>query len=136
MPPAVPTSPQGPRILHAPFDVGGQAFGLSRAERELGLKSDVAVLAAGPFGYGADFRVDAGGRLPARALRHLRLLVLAMRSYDVIHFNFGHTFLSVWRCGHVLDELPLLRRAGKTILATFQGCDVRPPEYCYCRREE
>ena len=30
-------------ILHAPADVGGNAYGLSRAERELGLVSDVAV---------------------------------------------------------------------------------------------
>lgn len=133
---AVAMSVRGPRILHAPLDVGGQAAGLSRAERELGLTSDVAVLAPGPFGYGADFQLSRRGPLPVRAARHLRMLGLAMRRYDVIHFNFGHTFLSVWRFGQVLDELPLVRRAGKTIIATFQGCDVRPPEYCYCGRSE
>lgn len=125
-----------PRILHAPFDVGGHAFGLSRAERQLGLCSDVAVIASEGFGFGADIRLPTGGPLPLRAARQLRLLIDAIRGYDIIHFNFGQTFLNVWRAGRVLDELPLLRHAGKTILATFQGCDVRPPEYCYCRRAQ
>jgi len=34
------------RILHAPADVGGHAAGLAHAERELGMRSDVAVFAA------------------------------------------------------------------------------------------
>ena len=39
-------------ILHAPADVGGNAYGLSRAERELGLDSDVAVFSPGPSATG------------------------------------------------------------------------------------
>ena len=58
----------GPRILHAPLDVGGHAFGLSRAERELGLRSDVAVVAPGPFGYER--------HRPARRPRSSRLAAL------------------------------------------------------------
>ena len=54
----------GPRILHAPLDVGGHAFGLSRAERELGLRSDVAVVAPGPFGYETDIDLHAGRDRP------------------------------------------------------------------------
>jgi hypothetical protein len=36
-----------PRILHAPLNVGGHAYGLSRAERELGLHSGPLVTDAG-----------------------------------------------------------------------------------------
>jgi glycosyltransferase involved in cell wall biosynthesis len=125
-----------PRILHAPADVGGHAFGLSRAERQIGFDSDVAVLAAGPFGYGADIRCDLEGRRAGRRLAvRAGLLLKALRSYDIIHFNFGQSLLAVRAGGHVLNELPLIKRAGKTILVTFQGCDVRPQECCFCSRE-
>lgn len=60
-PSAQPVTDAVPRILHAPTEVGGQAFGLLRAERELGLHSDVAVLAAGLYGYGADIRIELDG---------------------------------------------------------------------------
>ena len=49
-----------PKILHAPADVGGHAYGLSRGERELGYESDVVVISSGPFGYGFDRNLDAG----------------------------------------------------------------------------
>lgn len=130
------SSRPSPRILHLPADVGGHAFGLSRAERELGLHSDVAVLTAGPFGYEADVRVDLEGRgrwaqLGARG----RMLGRALRSYDLIHFNFGQSLLPFWFGDHVLNELPVLRAAGKTIFVTFQGCDVRPQRCCFCTKE-
>lgn len=125
-----------PRILHVPADVGGHAFGLSRAERELGFHSDVAVLASGPFGYGADIRFDLEGRGKLRQLAvRTGLLSRALRHYDIIHFNFGQSMLPLRLRGRILDELPLIRRAGKTILVTFQGCDVRPQECCFCSQE-
>jgi glycosyltransferase involved in cell wall biosynthesis len=131
---AVAASP--PRILHAPADVGGHAYGLSRAERQLGLRSDVAVLAAGPFGYEADIRLDLEGSSRWRGLAlRANLLGRALRSYDIIHFNFGQSLIPLWTGGHVFNELPLLKRAGKTILVTFQGCDVRPVECCFCKQE-
>jgi hypothetical protein len=131
-----PLTGAAPRILHAPADVGGHAFGLSRAERELGLVSDVAVLAAGPFGYRADIRFELQGKAKRRRLAaRVRLLARALRSYDIIHFNFGQSLIPLWAHGHVLNELPLIKRAGKTIMVTFQGCDVRPQECCFCEQE-
>jgi glycosyltransferase involved in cell wall biosynthesis len=123
-----------PRILHAPADVAGNAFGLSRAERELGLRSDVAVIRAGRFGYGADIHLGAGDQGIVRRLgSRVAFMRRALQDYDIVHFNFGQT-LFAWRMfGHVLSELPLFKRAGKTILVTFQGCDVRPWECCFCR---
>ena len=131
-----PVADPRPRILHAPADVGGHAFGLSRAERELGLPSDVAVLAGGPFGYGADIRFDLEGKRTWRKLAaRTGLLARALRSYDIIHFNFGQSLIPVRVGGRILNELPLIKRAGKTILVTFQGCDVRPQECCFCSQE-
>ena len=124
------------RILHAPADVGGHAYGLSRAERELGLESDVAVFAAGPFGYGFDINLHAGVDRPVwvRLARRAAFLRKAARAYDVFHFNFGQTLLSVRQLSVSFDEIALLKRLGKTVLVTYQGCDVRPKAECPCRR--
>ena len=116
-----------PRILHAPWDVAGQAYGLSRAERKLGLTSDVAVLAPSGLGYGFDIEIGAGPNDPLWRQFGRRLLFLrrVIDAYDVFHFNFGQTILSIRRFGRVVDELAWLRRRGKTILFTYQGSDIR-----------
>jgi glycosyltransferase involved in cell wall biosynthesis len=69
-----------------------------------------------------------------RFARRGRFLREAVGRYDVFHFNFGQTLLQVRRLGRVVDELPLLRRLGKTVIVTYQGCDVRPFERCFCRQ--
>ena len=124
------------RILHAPTDVGGHARGLALAERELGLKSDVAVFTLGPFGYEADIDLRAGvdRSLPVRFMRRGAFLREALERYDVFHFNFGQTLMQVRQLGHVIDELPLLRRRDKAVIVTYQGCDVRPFTHCFCRQ--
>ncbi len=125
------------RILHAPTDVGGNAFGLSRAERELGIQSDVAVLASSPFGYEADIRHDLVGRsVWWRFAVRMAFLGRVLRDYDIIHFNFGQSLIATHVLGRVINELPLIKRAGKTILVTFQGCDVRPQTCCFCQKVE
>jgi Glycosyl transferases group 1 len=125
-----------PKILHAPADVGGHAYGLSRGERELGYESDVVVISSGPFGYGFDRDLDAGVSHPIwkRLARRASFLARAAREYDVFHFNFGQTLLTVRQLGQVFDELAWLKRRGKTVLVTYQGCDVRPKAACPCRQ--
>lgn len=107
--------------------MAGQAYGLSRAERKLGLTSDVAVFA--PSGYGYGFDIDIGARatdsLWRQFSRRLSFLREAVDRYDLFHFNFGQTILSIRRFGRVVDELAWLRRRGKTILFTYQGSDIR-----------
>lgn len=124
------------RILHAPADVGGNARGLSQAERDLGFESDVAVFTIGDFGYEADIDLHAGTDQPVwrRIARRALFLREAIDRYDVFHFNFGQTLMGVRQFGRVVDELPLLRRRDKTIIMTYQGCDVRPYASCFCRK--
>jgi len=129
-----------PSILHAPFDVGGQARGLSLAERELGLVSDVAVF--GPQRWGYEYDIDLHAALPVplpvRMARRGSFLLKALERYEIFHFNFGHTLLRLCGLGRVIDELPLLRRRGKTILVTYQGRDARdiPRSACHRRAAE
>jgi glycosyltransferase involved in cell wall biosynthesis len=125
-----------PRILHAPADIGGHARGLSLAERSLGLVSDVAVFSPQRWGYEADIDLCAGidVPIPVRMARRAVFLREALERYDVFHFNYGQTLMQVRQLGRVLDELPLLRRRGRKVLVTFQGCDLRPFSECFCRR--
>src|SRR5215217_1584032 len=122
------------RVLHAPTDVGGNAFGLSHAERELGFKSDVAIFSPGPFGYGYDIDLHAGIDQPVwrRMLRRMRFLSKVVDDYDVFHFNFGQSILTVRQLGFVIDELGWLKRRGKAIFVTYQGSDIRPAARCPC----
>jgi glycosyltransferase involved in cell wall biosynthesis len=130
-------SKRPPRILHAPTDVAGNAFRLSRAERELGLISDVLVTTTGRWGYDADINLDLRGHgAPWQLASRMVYLRRAIRDYDIIHFNFGQSLFAARLFGRVFSELPLIKRAGKTILVTFQGCDIRPQAACFCSLEQ
>lgn len=127
------------RVLHCPHSVGGNAAGLVEAERELGLVSCSVAFDPSPFGYHADF-VLRGPRV-GRArfeLRRLQLLWHAIRSVDVVHFNFGSAILPLPARGPGASrayalyariagglDLALLHRLGKGVVVTFQGDDVR-----------
>ncbi len=123
------------RILHTPTNAGAHPMGLSLAERELGLRSEVVTFDPNPFGFEVDRSLFREGAPLWRTVpERLSLLLEAVRHYDVFHFNFGSTLLPGW--GHLVavDELPLLRRLGKLVIATFQGDDARPPDHGQRRR--
>jgi len=126
------------RIVHAPADVAGQAYGLSRAERELGFESDVVIFTPSGLGYGYDVDLDTGLGVPVwkRLLRRAAFLRGAVDRYDLFHFNFGQTIVGVRVFGRVFDELAWLKRRGKTVFVTYQGSDVRPAARCPCGTEE
>jgi hypothetical protein len=117
------------RVLHGPWNISGEPLGLSRGERDLGLKSDVALLDAHRFGYEADIDLGLGGREDRVArVKKAAFLARAMMRYDVFHYSFGgNTFFNLQE-GRTHTEVPLLRRLGKIVLATFVGHDARPPE--------
>src|SRR5258706_6862974 len=79
------------RILHCPDLVGGNAPTLSRAQRDLGAHSWCVPLVPNPFGYQTDEDLFAGrGRL-RREFARWKIVIRALRDYDVIHYNFGGT---------------------------------------------
>jgi glycosyltransferase involved in cell wall biosynthesis len=127
------------RILHAPDAVGGNPGALARAERKLGLRSWAVALEPSPFGYEVDEVVRTPGQARlAHEVARFRLLARALRDFDVVHFNFGRSLFPppafspdaarLYRAYAAvlgMRDLPLLRRAGKGIVVTFQGDDVR-----------
>src|SRR5579884_163314 len=136
------------RVLHCPWMVGGNPAGLAAAERELGLESTTLVLESPPFGYPADEILwTDDDRGVGREWKRWRLVLRAMRDFDVVHFNFGATiapqrvardapgrqearrlrdrlYFAYLAATEQLD-LPLLARAGKAIFVTYQGDDAR-----------
>jgi len=130
------------RVLHCPELVGGNAQQLARAERALGLESVAVAFDQTVFAYDTDEVLFApSDRLLRRELKRLRLLRRALRDFDVVHFNFGRTLTPVppddrpptlrsrvfaaYARLVELRDLPLLKRAGKAVVVTYQGDDAR-----------
>jgi glycosyltransferase involved in cell wall biosynthesis len=130
------------RVAHLPAAVAGNAPALARAERALGL--DSVSIAFEESDYDVDRLLAGTGRL-RREVRRWSLLAELLRSFDVVHFNFGLPLTPLpyprsvtgrsgpgsllWQAYAMLThhrELPLLRRRGKAIFVTYQGDDVRP----------
>ena len=128
------------RVLHAPCNVGNQPWTLSRAERGLGLKSDLICNYSTWLGYPADRVLGSVGGRDRKELRQRRLYgYSAPFRYDVLHYYFGRSLL-YW------DDLPdlntnpfadlkIARRLGRKIIMTLQGCDARLAEDSNRRNE-
>jgi len=121
------------RILHCPTGVGGNAWTLSRAERKLGLDSEVMVYQSSWIGYPADINLHLEKYSKAgRALKMLCFFLKALTQYDIFHFNWGSSFVTSWHYLSFLDlaDLPILRWLGKKMVVTYQGSDVRQKSFC------
>lgn len=119
----------GIRVLHMPWVVAGNPYHLSRAERALGLASDLAVFTRGPFGYDADYVIYPKG-MPRlhREWRRFKLLTKALAEYDVIHYNFGSPLYDRWPVPWgFAPDLKLAKLCGRKVFVTYQGCDGRDP---------
>lgn len=115
------------RVLHAPCLAAGNPGRLARAERDVGLESWCVSADPNPYGYPVDeqARTIGEGRFGFE-LQRWRLLLRALRDFDVLHFNFGRTLFP----NTLQLDLPLLKRAGKAIFMTYQGDDARQGDYC------
>jgi len=118
------------RVLHAPVNIGNQPWTLSRAERELGNKSDLIVSYNTWTQYPADKVLSAYQTEEWREIFHRWFFGLtAPFRYQVLHYYFGRSSL-------VFDDLqrhnvsPFLdlkiaRFLGRKVFMTLQGCDAR-----------
>lgn len=122
------------RVLHGPVNVGNQPWVLSRAERKLGVDSELVINYDTWLGYGADRILgQPGERSFASMARRVEFGLRAPFRYDVLHFYFGRSYLFFEDRGGWLSQLaPLLavdlklaRRLGKKVFMTLQGCDAR-----------
>lgn len=131
------------RVIHAPSIVAGNAIGLSRAERDLGLESTTISVLPHAFGYQPDI-TWATSRVGIE-FRRRALLRYVLENADVVHFNFGSSLYprtldddrapvhvrAAYRLHNLLarhlelKDLATLRGHGIGIVVTFQGDDAR-----------
>lgn len=141
------------RVLHCPASVGGNPQALARAERELGLESISVIFDQNYLSYDTDeVLFDSDDRQFKREIKQWSLVWRTIRKFDIVHYNFGSTILPYYfqgtkptgskypgilykvydlyrRLGGAFD-LPLMKRAGKGIMVTYQGDDARQGDFC------
>jgi hypothetical protein len=112
------------------LNIGNQPWVLSRAERGLGVQSDMVVTQSSWLQYSADRVLTREGE-PAwrRRWRLLRFMLGALLRYDVLHFYFGQSLFS-WGDGPRparmwFVDLKLAKKFKRKVFMTLQGCDVR-----------
>jgi len=120
------------KVLHCPTDTGGNPWYLSRAERKLGIQSDMAVFKTTWLKYPADISLHFERLpLPFREVKRFLFFKRVIEKYDVFHFNFGRSILDYPFSGFLnYLDFPLLKKMGKKIVVTFQGCDARLKYFC------
>lgn len=125
------------RVLHGPVNVGNQPWSLSRAERGLGLTSDVVINYNTWLGYPADRTLGEYAKKSREDVwRRLRFSLGIPFNYDVVHYYFGRSFMLWDDWGRVLGrsrgedlkallDVRLARAFGRRTFMTLQGCDAR-----------
>ncbi|PHR58524.1 MAG: hypothetical protein COA44_03540 [Arcobacter sp.] len=119
------------KILHLPTSVGGNAWGMSQAEKELGLISEVLIVEQNWLKYNCDYNLNLQGISFLQRVKVLYKWFKRANNYDVLHFNYGSSLLDFQKLGLVLLELPFYSKKQK-IIFTYNGSDARdvhPIEY-------
>lgn len=129
------------RVLHGPVNVGNQPWALSRAERRLGIASDLVVRNQTWLQFPADVVLSGSGAgFHEIALRSAAYGLLRQWRYNVLHFYFGQTFFFPGRpfsknaaVNGIFNrlstvDLRLARLLGRKLFMTLQGCDARLAE--------
>lgn len=134
------------KILHAPTTVGGNPQGLSRAEKGLGLDSVAVSIYQNYLQYKCDVVLES----KIKFITYLKIIYWAFYKslkFDVIHFNFGSSFLPLrvnprgkfkilrYFANLILKhveflDLKIAHVLGKKIFITFQGDDIRQGDFC------
>lgn len=117
-------------ILHLPTPVGGNAFGLSRGERQLNHQSDVLLQENNWQQFPADrtlFSTQSNSPIKKlmRIPQKLQTIKKLIDEYDVFHFNFGTSLIDHPNVYLPLFDLPMYKRRQKKIFVTYNGCDAR-----------
>ena len=119
------------KILHCPTDTGGNPWGLSRAERRLGLHSEVMIFRFSPYKYPTDINLHVNKIIsPLRELKRYKFFQTAVKEYDIFHYNFGKSILDYPYLMLNYLDLPILKKRRKKIFFTLQGCDARLKTFC------
>ncbi len=129
------------KILHLPSSVGGNSYGLSTAEKEIGLDSSTLYLSDNWLHYKGDKILSPVDFAPLNLLCGALEAFKIKNSYDVLHFNYGASLIDWQRFGINHWDLPLYKKS--KFFVTYNGCDarlkherVKQAEICACKYDD
>lgn len=107
------------RVIHAPENIAGQSLTISRAQRKLGLISDVLVLMGSQYNYDYDYNLHLD-RFPKMMDRFLRMMgfLFCLLRYDLIHFHYSTFYLPFQL------DLKIAKFFKKKVIIQYWGSDV------------
>lgn len=123
------------KVLHLPTEVGGNAWGLSRAEKTLGLDSEVLVSRSSWLDYPADIKLNLqnNSSKPLKFYKLAKTFFKVRDQYDIYHFNFGSSLLHSLGSPLQLLDLPFYHANAK-LFVTYNGCDARQKDWTVSHR--
>jgi hypothetical protein len=113
------------RVLHAPTNVANQPPLQAAALRALGHDAECWHYGPDKFGFGAD-RLLEPPQTPQEAIALVNDVLAA--DYDVIHLHFARSLVPTQNPLGELWDLPIWRAAGKRVIMSLHGTDMREAE--------
>lgn len=111
------------KVLHLPSSVGGHPINLSKAEKLIGINSNVLYKKSNWLNYESDINLNLQNENILSKFYKLSSTFLSVRNkYDIFHFNFGSSLIDKKSNFFNLIDLPFYN--GKKFM-TFNGCDAR-----------
>ncbi|MEW6217638.1 MAG: glycosyltransferase, partial [Candidatus Bipolaricaulota bacterium] len=117
------------QILIFGNEIGGQMQLLANGLRSRGIAATAAAEwnPADKRRFLCDMQLGMTGHTKCDYTARRAFAVFAMANYDIFHFFFGVSLLSIWRF-HKID-LPLLKAMKKRVFVHFRGSDVRDSHF-------
>lgn len=117
---------KGMKILHCPFEVGGNMHRICFFLRKLGLNAVSVNYYDTWLKYNCDLNLKLNVLPPDQGKMIMETFARsAIEEFDIFHFHFNHSLLVDF------SDLEILKDKGKVILFSFWGIDMRSPEWYY-----
>jgi glycosyltransferase involved in cell wall biosynthesis len=113
------------RILISGYEIGGQMQLLVETIRKRWISATSVAYNNDYRGYQND--INLSDKTNGSLLKRTLFFIWALMHYDVFHFFWGVSMLSIWKF-HLLD-LPILKFFNKKIIVHFRGLDVVDIKY-------
>lgn len=107
------------RVIHAPENIAGQPATISRAQRKIGIKSDVLVFDKSRFDYECDYNLRMN-RWPKKFHILIRIVafIICLTRYDLIHLHY-RTFLLPGNA-----DIRVAKLFGRKVVIEYWGSDI------------
>lgn len=111
------------KILHLPTATGGNSFGLSKAEKYIGLDSRVLYRFDGDLHEPYELLLSTNPKLISVFLGAIKFFLFEKKNYNLFHFNYGSTIINYPKFG--INNLDLFLFKKDRVFVTYNGSDAR-----------